>query len=219
MRTIKAAEVVIDMTIYPRNNVDEHNVRSIMDAILAGEQIPPILIDRKSKRAIDGVHRTKAVLRLDENGTIDVIEKTYKSEADMLLEAMRLNADHGARLDPCDRVRCVLLGEKLGIPLDAIAGALHMPMEKLGALRADRTAKTSGGLAIPLKRTFRHMAGHRLSKQQQEVNERSSGMNAAFYANQLISMIEADMLDKEDEKLVERLRCLHEVLERVLVAE
>jgi ParB/Sulfiredoxin domain len=217
MRTIKASEIVLDFTLYPRNNVDEHNVRTIVDAILAGETLPPVLIDRKSKRAIDGFHRTKAYLRADENAEIEVIEKTFKDEAAMFLEAMRLNASHGARLDPCDRTHCVIVAERLNIPLDAVAGALHMPVEKLGNLQADRTAKTSRGLSVPLKRTFRHMAGKKLTKSQVAANERSSGMNQSFYVNQVIEMIEAELIDKEDNKLFERLAYLHGLLERVVV--
>ena len=218
MRTIKAAEIVFDYTLYPRNNVDEYNVRCIMNAILAGEKLPPALIDKKSKRVVDGVHRIKAYLRLDEDAKIEVIERDFKDDAAIFLEAMRLNADHGAKLDSCDRTHCLVVAERLKIPRDAVAGALHMPEEKLGTLRNNRLAKTANGLSIPLKRTMQHMAGRRLTKMQMGANERSGGMNQVFYANQLIDLIEAELLDKEDEKLLERLRHLHGLLDSLLAA-
>lgn len=218
MRKFKAAELVIDYDVYPRNNIDAHNVRTIADAILAGVKMPPVIIDKRTKRVIDGVHRTKAVLLLDDNGEIDCIEKQFKSERELFIEAARLNACHGARLDPCDRAKCCIIAEKLGIDMDVLAGALNMPVDKLAKLHVNRTAKTSGGLQIPLKRTFQHMQGRRLTKPQIEVNARSSGWNQVFYANQLIDMIEADLLDKEDEKLFERLQRLHELLEELMVS-
>jgi len=218
MKTMKAAEVVLDFDLYPRNNVDTHNVRCIMEAMLAGVEMPPVIIDRKSKRCADGFHRVKAALKIDANADITAIEKTYRTEADLFIDAMRYNASHGARLDPCDRTRCLLIAEKLSIPIDAVAGALHVQADRLGELRATRTATTGGGLEIPLKRTISHMAGRRLTKQQAEVNSRSSGMNQTFYANQIIDLIESKLLNLEDEKLMERLKRLHELLEELLVA-
>lgn len=218
MRTIKAALVVLDYNLYPRNNVDQHNVRAIMDALEAGEEMPPIIIDRHTKKAVDGFHRTLAKLKRDPDSEIEVIEKTYKNESEMFLDAMRYNSTHGARLDPCDRVRCTIIAEKLSIPLAAVAGALHVPAEKLGALKSDRTATTAGGLSIPLKRTIQHMAGQKLTKAQNAANDKLSGMNQVFYVNQVILLIESNLLNKEDEKLLDALRHLSELLEGLLTA-
>ena len=216
MRNVKAATLVLDFDLYPRNNIDAHNVRCIVDAMEAGEEMPPIIIDRKSKRVVDGFHRVRAAIRRDENAEVTVIEKTYKGEGDIFLDAMRYNATHGARLDPCDRTRCTIIAERLSIPLDAVAGALHMPVDKLGGLQDHRTASIAGGNLIPLKRTILHMEGRRLTKAQNEVNDKLSGMNQAFYVKQVIMLIENGLLDKEDEKLMERLERLDELLDGVL---
>jgi len=218
MQTIKAAELVLDFDLYPRNNIDQHNVRCIMDAMELAIEMPPVIADRKTKRVVDGFHRVRAALKRDPDGTVTVIFKMYRTEAELFLDAMRYNAAHGARLDPCDRTRCLLISERLSIPIEAVAGALHVSEGKLGELRQTRTATTSAGLEIPLKRTIRHMAGRRLTKAQCQVNDRSSGMNQTFYANQLIDLIESNLLDKEDGKLLERLRKLHELLDWLLAA-
>jgi Trp operon repressor len=44
-------------------------------------------------------------------------------------------------------------------------------------------------------------------------------MNQAFYANQLVELIESNMLDTEDEMLMERLQILHDLLGGVLCAQ
>jgi hypothetical protein len=219
MKKLKAAELVLDFDLYPRNNVDSHNVRGIVDALAAGVELPPVIIDKKSKRVADGFHRVRGHLQFfGDEAEILVIEKTYANDAALFLDAMRYNAAHGAKLDSCDKTHCVIIAERLRIPLDAVAGALHMPADRLGELRNTRTATASGGLVVSLKKTVRHFAGKRLNKRQVEANSKLSGMNQVMYANQLIELIEADMLDKEDENLLLRLRHLHELLSGVLVA-
>lgn len=219
MRRLKAAELILDFDLYPRRNLDSHNVRNLVDALAAGAELPAVLIDKKSKRVVDGFHRVRAALQhFGDEAEIEVIEKAYKDDAAIFLEAMRLNAAHGAKLDPCDRTHCVIVAERLHIPLDAVAGALHMPLDKLGELRASRTA-TAGGLTVALKRTVSHFAGKRLNKRQSEANDRLSGMSQQFYANQLIELIESGMLDLDNENLIERLRVLHGLLDGVLAAK
>jgi hypothetical protein len=224
MKTMRAAEVVLDFDLYPRNNLDSSNVSNIAEAISAGIEVPPVVIDRKSKRCIDGFHRIKAMLRLHgEEAEITVVEKEYKTEREMFLDAMRYNSTHGAKLDSCDRTRCALIAERLHISADMTAKALNMTVTSLKHLRLTRTAETGpmrNKTEIPLKRTIAgNMAGKTLTKEQAEVNDRLSGMNQSFYANQLIMLIETDMLDTEDEKLMKRLEKLHGLLETVLAVK
>lgn len=221
MKTMKAAELVLDFELYPRNNVDSHNVNTICEALQMQADIPPVVICRKTKRVADGFHRVKAYLKhFGPDADIKVIEKDYKNDAAFFLDSMRYNSHHGAKLDPCDRTHCIIIAERLKISADAVAGALHMPVNRVGELMNTRTAtsKTSG-LTIPLKRTIiGMMAGKVLTKRQEEANERLSGMNQQFYANQLIELIESKMLDLEDDALIGRLRVLHDLLDGVLVA-
>lgn len=215
MKKIKAAEVVLDFDLYPRNNIDTRNVRDIMLAMEAGVEMPPIIVDRKSRRCTDGFHRVRATLRRDKDGQLLAIEKDYPNEKEMFLDAVRLNASHGYKLDPNDRTHCTIIAERLHIPLDRLAGALNMPKRELGQLRETRTARFDS-LTIPLKNTVRHMSGKRLTKEQMETNERLGGMHQVFYVNQVIMLIESKMLDKDNEQLLERLRHLDELLEGLL---
>jgi hypothetical protein len=120
---------------------------------------------------------------------------------------MRLNANHGRTLSSHDRVHCALLGEKLALSLDTTASCLGMTVDKLTALRVDRTATLtiagkSRGPMIPLKQTIRHMAGQTLTHEQAKANERLSGMNQLFYVNQLTMLLKADLIDLENEDLM-----------------
>lgn len=218
MRNMKAVELILDFDLYPRNNLDSFNVKSMVDVLSSEGELPPVVIDRKSKRVVDGFHRVRAYLRFGgKEVEIAVIEKNYKNDAAIFIDAMKYNACHGTRLDQADRVHCSIVAERLSIPAETVAGALHIPIKKFGNLVNDRTAKC-GKLTIPLKQTIRHMAGKKLSKKQREANEHSSGMNQQFYANQLIELIEADLLDTNDPKLMERLSVLSELIGKILAA-
>jgi hypothetical protein len=220
MRKMKAAQLVFDWNLYPRNNLDSANLRMITDARRAGDELPPVLIDKKSKRLVDGFHRTRATIAVDgSDAMIMVIEKLYHNDSEIFLDAVRLNAIHGARLDSCDRTRCLIIAERLKIDPEKIAGALHVSTDRLGPLMNTRTAKDHAGLRIPLKRTIRSRAGTELTDRQVEANQRLSGMSQVFYANQLIELIEAKLLDLSDERLLERLKKLHSLLDDVLAAK
>lgn len=219
MKRMKVAELILDFGIYPRNNVDDFNVRNLCDALAAGIELPPVIIDKKSKRTIDGFHRCRAAIRHGgEDAEISVIEKSYASEKEMFLDAMRYNASHGAKLDPCDRTHCAIVAERLGINPELVAGALNMPVDKLAKL-SGKIGHTRGGESIALKNTVsKRFAGRSLNKRQVEANTKLSGMQQVFYANQLIELLEAEMLDTEDENLIERLRVLNGLLDEMLAA-
>lgn len=218
MKKFKCAELVLDFGLYPRHNVDSYNIRSILDALDAGTELPPVIADEKSKRVADGFHRVRAYLKkYGPEAEINVIFKRYKNESELFLDAMRYNASHGAKLDQCDRTHCMIVAERLQIPLDAVAGALHMEVDKLANLRSTRTA-TANGLTVPIKRTIQHKAGQELTPQNVAGNEKLSGMTQTFYVNQLITLIESKLLNLEDDQLMERLKNLHVLLDDVLAA-
>lgn len=110
-----------------------------------------------------------------------------------------------------------------------IAKALKLTTARIESLLETRTAtaKLTGRYAysespdsgpVPLKRTIRHMAGERLTKPQQEANQKLSGMAPAFYVNQLILLLENGLMPGDDENLESRLRILFELLESRVAA-
>ncbi len=167
----------------------------------AGEDLPPIVVDAKSKRIVDGFHRARAKQRHGgDEATIEVVLKSYASDKELFLEAVRLNAAHGRNMTTYDRAHAVILADKLGINREDLAGALRMTIERVDDLRVERSA-IAEKLTVPLKRTIRHMHGQKLSKAQQVANTKLSGMDAKFYVRQVLMLLENDLLDPEDEEL------------------
>jgi hypothetical protein len=219
MKKVKVGELVVDFSIYPRSDVDSQHITYMAEALDAGVHFPPIVIEKGSNRIVDGVHRTRMFKsRCGDDYEVEVIEKTYKNEPALLLDAIRLNAGHGRTLTMHDRTHCILLAAKMEVPEDELASALCMTVEKVGALRVDRIGTLHVGQttrSIPLKRTIRHMAGKSLTKGQSEANDRLSGMNQVFYVNQVILLIESKLLNMDDEKLLERLGILASLLKKL----
>lgn len=213
--TLKVTELVLDFSLYPRAEVDSHHVTSIAQAMANGVTMPSVVICGKTKRVVDGFHRIRAMLRLyGEDHATRVIAKRYKSEAELFLDAMRYNADHGRALTTYDKAHCALRASELQIDDDTVADCLHVDPAWVGGLRVDRTA-VSGKLHVPLKRTIKHMAGKKLTRKQQETNKKLGGMQQLFYVNQLIMLLEDDLLDKSNDGLLARLVRLGELIETV----
>lgn len=219
MRQIPIAELVLDFDLYPRNNLDSSQIASMIASIAIDAALPPIIVDRKTKRVVDGFHRVRATRKVKgDNATILCIERDYKNDQELFEDAVRYNAIHGVRLDKADRTRCIIIAERLHIPLARLAGALRMPHPDVRTMRLTRIARDKHGLRIPLKNTIRQWAGRTLTDQQVEVNAKLSGMDQAFYARQLVLLIEADLLDRTDEKLMKQLERLHELLSQLFSA-
>jgi len=206
----------MDYDFYPREQIQAFHVNEIIQALEAGVTLPPVVVDRKSRRLIDGFHRVRAHLRhFGSNAEILATMKTYGSEAEMYLEAIALNASHGAKLSPYDRARCVARSEELGISLEVVATALNTTLEKVTTIKAEKFA-TFNKEPRALKRTAVHLAGTELTSKQDEYVRKSGGMHQLFYVNQVAAMLEADTVDWENEGLTSGLKRLHGLLEKAL---
>ena len=221
MIQVKAGEVVLDYTLYPRNQVDAQHVGEIREAIRAGVQLPPMKIDRKSKRVIDGFHRVVAYHK--EHGpeySIDAIDYPYRNEKAMFLDAMRLNANHGRNLTSFDRAHCILLARGFGLADKETAKALSITVNRVESVIVNKTALKGNGKdttrkqpdSMAIKRTIGHKAGQTLTQPQQEANKKLGGMNQLFYVNQIIILFESDLLDRENEDLRKGLKKLGKLI-------
>lgn len=223
MRRMKATDLVVDFELYPRGDVDSHNVSYLVRALEAGIKLPPLIVDQKSKKIVDGVHRWNAHRRFmgKEDCEIECELKSYKDDAEMFLDSARRNAAHGDQLTTFDRVKCILRAKELRIAKKDIADALCMTVDKLGQLEAGRAGrlrsdtpakgmKKSG--MVPLKRTIQHMSGKALTRKQAEINEKLSGMAPLFYVNQIRMLIEGDLIDMGDERLMQELERLSKAI-------
>lgn len=207
-KILNAGELVEDFAIYPRNDIDDHYVGQLAEAIRAGATLPPIVADRESHRIIDGFNRRRAVLRAcGAQAEIAVLLRTYPDQAAMVTEAIRLNATHGRRLAPFDQIRCISLGERFGISHQELADLLNITQVRLERLGERRSFD-----GAPLKVTMAHFAGETLTPEQQAFNRKvAGGKPGVWYLRQVIGLLEASALDLSDDHVIaalDRIRAL-----------
>jgi hypothetical protein len=218
MKKYPASELVEDFDFYPRPYVDAQNVYYLSQAIESGSILPPIVIEKQTKRIVDGFHRRRAHVKVyGPNVEVEVIEKVYENDAALLLDAAELNASHGRRLQTADYARLISRAKAFGIDDVTVAKCLHITVDKLTQIKVHRLAKITPRQPVPIKRTIQHLAGTTITDEQVEANEKLSWMNQSFTVNQLIILLKTpDFLDREDRKLMHKLEELYYLLGEVL---
>ena len=193
---MKALELIIDWALWPRyeaNDLDSTNVSRMKEALRAGIELPPIIADKKSFRIIDGLHRLKAHIAVfGEDTTVSIELREYRNDAEMFLDAARLNTRQGLPLSPKDKVHVILVGRRMKLPLAKIAEAIGMRKEIADELIAKRTATTSKGEVIPLAAGAMKLAGKRLNKKQEAFARTSNGMQPIVNARLLLNALRAN---------------------------
>lgn len=100
--TVVLAEVVLDPDIYPRGSVREATVERYADALDAGSEFPPIILESETNRILDGFHRFHAHERAGRS-EIRAEWHTVPDDATAKLYAASLSATHGDRIAAADR--------------------------------------------------------------------------------------------------------------------
>ena len=219
MIEIRVGSLVLDFSLYPRaSGVNSQNISSMREALDAGARFPPIVACRRTLRVSDGFHRTKMYTgRFGPDHLVMVDDREYATDAELLLDAVRLNASHGQRLGAYDRIHVAILAERLSISPAETAAALHISVPKIGVLRATRVATVDGATPhqIPLKRILKHLNGTVLTQPQQAAHLRLGGMDQRFHADQLILLIESGLLEVSNGDLIGRLRRLADLIAQI----
>lgn len=113
MDTIAIGAVKYEGAIYPRIKPSQRAIEEYADALLAGETLPPIVLERGTNRLLDGYHRWKAHQRIIENPSL--LDSDGRDFSQIAVEfhdipegipaklyAAKLSARHGVRLEDGD---------------------------------------------------------------------------------------------------------------------
>lgn len=198
---LRLDDLVIDYDVYPRHAIDRVHVAGLARAIEAGEQLPPLIVDRRSKRVVDGFHRAAAHRqRFGDQAQVEVELRDYETEADLIEDAVRLNARHGRRLDAQDQVRSALMLERLGRDTNRIAVALSTTPARVEQLKAKIVVVE--GQPIPAKPIARLAEAGRpreLTAEQATVMRSSSGHGFAQACRQMTREIKSGLVEMTPE--------------------
>ena len=214
---LKAIDLVMDWNLWPRQaaqRLDSTNVARMKEALRNGFSLPPVIVDKKSLRIIDGFHRTRAVLDLfGDDADIEAIVKEYKDEKEMFLEAGSTNHHHGLPMSPKDRAHFVSKARKMKIPWPAIAKALSTDSDKLKKFLDDRTRKTSDGERVPIPAGARHIPKDKpmTSEQEHYVRTETGYGGPSMHVSILINALRANSV-VANAKTIEQMYTLRDLV-------
>lgn len=221
--TLKASEVTVDESLYPRHKIDQINVTNIVNALEVGKTLPAIVVATKvageatPNLLVDGRHRlTATVRRYGDAAEVEAIGREYATTAALFEEAVALNVGRGKDVGHHDTALIVVRAEELGIPLERVADLLSVSADRLKRrpILAKPIAHSPGlGAAsqVLLKKDLAHLEGHTLTAEQVSANQRAAGA-VRFHAQQLSMRLESDTVNFGDPKTIKALVKVRDML-------
>jgi hypothetical protein len=188
MPKIEVSKIVLDESLFPRNGVSDFHVARLANAFKSGAKLPPVTLEARTNRLVDGWHRVEMFKR-EGVATTDYIAKTYKNEADLFADAVRLNIGHGAPLDLYSVRSAIIRLTTYGYTKQAIAECVRMPLEQIEKIERGFASDATTGAPVALKGGLSHLAGHTLDDHQREINRRYSGPKAIFFVRQIAGLL------------------------------
>lgn len=218
---IELSALIEDLTLYPRTAVSSVNTSNLASALRAGCKLPPIVVDRESKRIVDGFHRRRAYLQVfgpDARVPVELID--FADETEMFCTAVKLNTAHGLPLQEIEKRKIVLRLQDNGIEDEAIATTLHIPVDKVEKIRIKVATVVKGnGESIrvePLKRSVFHFQGRTMSESQAKAQKSAPGTSYVLLISQLREALREELINREDGRITDELRALAAELEEYL---
>ena len=216
---VKAIQCVFDWNLWPRQSIgvlDSTNLAQMRECLRNGFPLPPIVINQKDFRIIDGFHRVRATLDVNgDEAEIEAIVKDYENDSDMLLESGRLNAFQGLKLSPKDRAYFIVKCRHLKIPMAVIAQTLNMSSDTIKLFISKRTAKSKTGKTIILSHGAVNLAGKTLTDEQEHYAETCTGSVPEMYISMLINALKAEAMQLT-EKTLKRLKELKDIIDTII---
>ena len=162
---VRLSELVEDQRIYPRGSVSMVHVADLLLALDAGNTLPAPVVDRRTRKIVDGFHRIRAQRkRLGEDGIIDVEFEDYAGDAEMFIASVEYNAPHGLRLSRYDQRVTIIKARALGLDDDTTATALGVTPVRISAITILQANSDAG--PVPLKQGVGHLGGRYLTSEQ-----------------------------------------------------
>jgi hypothetical protein len=196
MSKLELSKIVIDENLYPRGHFSEFNVQRLALAGETGATFPPLVVEVKTHRLVDGRHRYEVYKRKGV-AKVEVVEKKYADEAELFADAVRLNIGHGQTLDQYTIRNAIVRLQQYGYKREQISEVVRLPPESIEKIERG-FASNQQGEPVALKGGLSHMRGETLTPQQQDVNRKYSGGKATFHLQQLCRLIEADMWPRSE---------------------
>ena len=218
----KISALIIDERLTELRPINMFFVSRYRQAMRNGANFPPPIVEKGTGRVVSGKHRVSAYLEeFGADHQIDVVERKFKSESEVLRLFAEENSKHGNPLSGYSMKYITQRLLSLGDTPEEIASALNIPVKKV---------QDMGGMSVfvigngkkekkPIKHGLEHKAGSNITEADYTCHQRQDrGVPARNLATQLTRWIENDWIDKDDDATVTALRELHAALDKVVAA-
>jgi len=223
LKQMELGNLVIDPNIQVRE-VSPQIVHDYAQAMMTGDQFPPMLVEAMTNRIVCGHHRYYAYRRIYEpDKMVNCEVREFNDDAVIIRTAARDNSIQGRRLSTWDRKRVVNRLRQLGDSADDIARLLSVPVFKIDrwaeqtVIVIGRKGKHTTRREEPVKRGQEHMRGKEVTEQQYEAHRKQDlGIGSYRLMSILLERVNGGWIDMNNGKTMEMVEELHSALEGLL---
>jgi hypothetical protein len=209
-KTIKAGTLKIDPKLTSLRHVNPFFVSRYRQSYRTGAAMPPLIVEKGTNRVVSGNHRLTAILEeFGKDKKVQVIEKEYASEKEVLEDFTRENASHGNPIDGFTRRNLINAMLKEGSTPEDVSKILNLPVSKIEQLGEDVVEVTvgKGKESRPKKRGFEPSRPISQDEYQEHVSF-DRGVPIKQQVDQLIRWLDNGYVQRTDRnvQLIEQLR-------------
>lgn len=199
--------------------INEFFVSRYRQAMRTGANFPPPIVEKGTLRIVSGNHRVSAYLEeYGEDHEIEVIERKFKSEAEVLRVFAEENSRHGNPLSGYTQKFIAQRLLSLGDTPEEIAAALNIPVQKVATLGGMNVVVVGSGKRQmkPIKHGLEHKAGATVQAKAYEAHQKQDrGISARSIARQLVRWIDNGWIDMDDASTLDAMEELRQALGRL----
>jgi len=229
---VKLEEIYFDEDLYPRSQYSWQTAYDYSESMKAGAKFPEIILAlyKGRKYLVDGKHRFEAY-KLLKLKSINAIVHTGWNREKIYKEAVKANIQHGRSLSPYEKRLIAVKLMEMKCNSSEISKLICVPQDKLESfvgnrlvnsitgepMTSDSVEKTAKeiGQAI-LKSGVKQFAGQVLTRKDfdsvQETQKSFNMVSQQDLFKQVLFILEKDLLDKEDKKVMKYLEKIKQLL-------
>ena len=212
-RMCRASVLKENLSLNPRTRIESSHVHDLARALLAGAVLPPIIADEKTQEIVDGVHRRRAFLiAYGEDVVVPVEWRSFASDADRLACQIEINSKHGLRYSRTDEIRCTIIARSVGLSQKDLQVCLQINEERLQEL--SHRIVLCDGKEEPAKRVASHLYEQEIGLSKTYAMMSFSSLSMLQHVGQLRQVIDADLFDSKNQKVVTALLDLAEAIRK-----
>lgn len=222
-KSIKLSKLKIDKKLTQLRPINLMYVSRYRQAYRTGANMPMIIIEKGTDRVTSGNHRLTAMLQeYGPDQKMEVIEKSYKSEKEVLGDFIKENVDHGNALDGASRTRLSMALIDEGATYEEVAELFNVAViriKKWGEKTVIVTGKTKKGVKtqrVGVAKRGSNIKGKTVTeKQYKKHTQKHRGLPVTSMANQLSDYLDNDWVAR-DENNTKALNRLYKALDSFL---